>query len=134
MANHLNLTWEDLEHGFEGELDPAKENYYNRKLDQAVRLLFNTCKSLKRRFAAGEVDVDSIKDVVFDSVYRVLRNPLGIKKESEGDYDYEVSPTVASGDIWFTTKDYESLGCGEDATPKAPAKTVRARLTPGWAF
>jgi hypothetical protein len=132
MANILDLTWLDLEAGYEGELDPERDAYYDRKLDQAVRLLFNTCASLKRRMDAGEVDVDSIKDVVFDAVYRVLRNPLGIKKEGEGDYDYEVSPTVASGDVWFTDKDYKSIGCGKDKPPVA--KTVRSKLTPGWAF
>lgn len=133
MPNILDLTWEDLEEGFEGEMDPARDTYYQRKLDQAVRLLFNSCKSLKRRLDAGEVDVDSIKDIVFDAVYRVLRNPTGIKKEGEGDYNYEVSPTVASGDIWFTEKDYTSLKCGKDNKPNV-AKTVRSKLTPGWAF
>lgn len=130
MANILDLTWLDLDEGYEGELDPGKDAYYDRKLDQAVRLLFNTCASLKRRMDAGEVDVDSIKDVVFDAVYRVLRNPLGIKKEGEGDYNYEVSPTVSSGDVWFTDKNYASLGCGTNK-PKI-AKTVRSKLTPGW--
>lgn len=133
MANHLVLTSDDVRDAYEGTISTDQVRWVERKLDQAVRELYAIIPTLKARVENESIDVDLVKDKVIDAVLRVVRNPLGIDREGEGDYTIHLRNTVASGDIWYQDKDLIQLGY------EAPGKayklgTVRAKATPGWGF
>ncbi len=56
-----------------------------------------------------------IKDVLENAVLRVLRNPEGLKSESEGDYSYTANPLDASGNVWFPADDLDLLAPADGA-------------------
>lgn len=133
MANHLALDSDDVQDAYEGKISTDQVRWVERKLDQAVRELYAIIPTLKSRVEKETIDVDLVKDKVVDAVLRVVRNPLGIDREGEGDYTIHLRNTVASGDIWYQDKDLLQLGY------EAPGKsnkmgTVRATPTPGWGF
>src|SRR5690349_18981161 len=103
MSNILGLVSTDLEASYEGELDLENlDEWYQEKLDEAVRLLVRKVPTVVARMAAGSIDPDFVKDKVVGAVLRVLRDPEGIKSETEGNYSYDRNPIVASGNIWYT--------------------------------
>lgn len=133
MTNHLALTSDDVQDAYEGEIRTDQVRWVERKLDQAVRELYAVIPTLKARVDSEKIDVDLVKDKVVDAVLRVVRNPLGIDREGEGDYTIHLRNTVASGDIWYQDKDLIQLGY------EAPGKankigSFRAKATPGWGF
>lgn len=50
-----------------------------------------------------------IQDVLENAVARVLRNPEGLRSESEGDYSYTVNALDASGNVWFPDADLDAV-------------------------
>ncbi len=50
-----------------------------------------------------------IQDVLENAVARVVRNPEGLKSESEGDYSYTLNALDASGNIWFPDSDLDAI-------------------------
>lgn len=109
MANDLNLEYTFLTDYYEGVLDPDKSGWYNRKIDEAVRLLLLRTPGLKQRVEAGTVDLELLQDKIAAAVLRVVRNPFGMESESEGGYSVKLNNKVASGDIWFPIEDIHDL-------------------------
>lgn len=128
MANQLNLDWNILKDTFEGDLDPDKQAYYDRKVDEAVRLLLRKCPGLLKKVEDGELDPEFVSDTVAKAVLRVIRNPEGFTNESEGNYSYGLGARVASGDIWYPDNELDALGCGGSSS--MVPRSVRVKL--GW--
>ena len=137
MSNVLNYDSSDLEAAYEGELDLENlDEWYQAKLDEAVRLLLRKVPGVQSRMAAynpatGEgIDPDFVKDKVIGAVLRVLRNPEGLLSETEGDYSYRLNPVVASANVWFTKDELADLGVSDSGsfTPR----TVFAKNRYGW--
>ena len=126
MANQLSLSWEFLRDTYEGELPDSKQAYYQRKVDEAVRLLLRKCPNLLERIDSGKLEKEFVEDTVAKAVLRVVRNPIGLTSESEGNYSYSLGNRVASGDIWYPDNELAALGCGDAGLPR----TIRVNL--GW--
>jgi hypothetical protein len=137
MANPLGYVSTDLVPKYEEELDfDNLDEWYQEKVDEAVRLLLRKGPNLIARMAAynpatgAGIDPAFVKDKVMGSVMRVLRDPEGLKSETEGNYSYERNPIVASGNIWFTKEELADLGIGA-AVSHIP-RTVFAKTRYGW--
>lgn len=135
MSNVLGYVSTDLEASYEGELDLDNlDEWYQEKLDEAVRLLIRKVPTVVSRMAAYDpstgvgIDPAFVKDKVIGAVLRVMRDPEGIKRETEGNYSYERNPIVASGNIWYTKDELADLG----ASVKALPRTVFASNRYGW--
>lgn len=136
MSNPLGYVSTDLEDSYEGELDLEQlDDWYQRKLDEAVRLLLRKAPTIIARMDSYDpttgtgIDPDFVKDKVIGAVLRVLRNPEGFQSESEGDYSYRKNPTEASANIWFTKDELLDLGA---ARVIDRPRTVFASNRYGW--
>lgn len=137
MANVLGYVSTDLVTPYEGQLDLENlDEWYQGKIDEAVRLLIRKAPTLVARMAAYDpvsgigLDPDFVKDKVLGAVMRVLRDPDGLESETEGNYSYKRNPVVASGNIWFTKDELADLGIGAAVTAKP--RTVFATNRYGW--
>lgn len=137
MSNALGIEVQDLESTYEGELDFEElSDWYQQKIDEAVRLLIRKIPSIVPRIAAYNavtgtgLDPEFVKDKVLNAVMRVLRDPEGISRETEGNYSYERNPIVASGNIWYTKDELADLGL-EIAVVDKP-RTIWATNRFGW--
>jgi hypothetical protein len=137
MANVLGYVSTDLETPYEGELDLENlDEWYQDKIDEAVRLLLRKAPTIVSRMAAYDpvtgtgIDPNFVKDKVIGAVLRVLRDPEGMQSETEGNYSYKRNPVVASGNIWFTKDELADLGI--IATAAVRPRTVFASNRYGW--
>lgn len=136
MSNVLGYVSTDLETPYEGELDLENlDEWYQDKIDEAVRLLIRKIPNLVSRIAAHDaaagtgLDPLFVKDKVMGAVLRVLRDPEGLSEESEGNYSYKRNPVVASANIWYTKDELADLGL--TSTADKP-RTVWASTRYGW--
>lgn len=125
MANVLGIVSTDLEGPYEGELDLDKlDDWYQDKIDEAVRLLIRRAPSIVSRIANYDaglgtgLDPAFVQDKVVNAVLRVIRDPEGLESESEGSYSYKRNPVVASGNIWYTKEELADLGIRTATTVK----------------
>lgn len=86
---------------------------------------------IESRLASGVLTANLYKRTVADAVLRVMRNPGGLASENEGGYGYSTRAAVASGNLWFTADDIETLS-GEKLNEAMPPGTVGIGLAPGW--
>ena len=135
MSNILGYVSTDLEASYEGELDLDNlDEWYQEKVDEAVRLLIRKVPSVVSRMASynpttgAGLDPAFVKDKVIGAVLRVLRDPEGIQSETEGNYSYKRNPIVASGNIWYTKDELADLGVNRAVKPR----TVFASNRYGW--
>lgn len=95
-------------------------------ISKATIRLTQLVKRRGRDLAVLAQDPDTlalIKDILENAVLRVLRNPEGLRSESEGDYSYTVNPLDSAGNVWFPAADLDQL------CPRAPAVgTIRLGL------
>lgn len=110
MANDLNITLDKVTASYEAVIPSSKFEWVNTLIDKAVRQLLSFIPDIQERITAGTLDADLVTDKVVDAVLRVVRNPTGFEQEGEGEYNYRLRPTVASGDIWYPEKDLIQLG------------------------
>ena len=137
MGNVLGYVSTDLEAPYEGELDLENlDEWYQDKIDEAVRLLLRKAPTIIQRMAAYNptqgtgIDPDFVKDKVLGAVLRVLRNPEGLMSETEGDYSYRLNPVVASANVWYTKDELADLGITSGGTVKP--RPVFATNRYGW--
>jgi len=78
--------------------------------------------------AADPTKLPLIQDVLENAVARVLRNPEGLKSESEGDYSYTLNAMDASGNIWFPESEIDAI-----YSVASSYGSIRLGITaPGW--
>jgi hypothetical protein len=75
--------------------------------------------------AANPIKLALIQDVLENAVARVLRNPDGIRSESEGDYSYTLNSLDAAGNVWFPGDDVDAI-----FGPSSRVRTLSVGLTP----
>jgi hypothetical protein len=107
MANDLGITVEDLAGSYEGALEDDVDaiKWYERTIDEAVRMLIGKGPNLMLRVSTGAINQQLVEDIVLRAVKRVLRNVEGFESESEDGYSYKLKNTVASGDLWYPDND-----------------------------
>jgi hypothetical protein len=78
--------------------------------------------------AADPTKLLLIQDILENAVARVLRNPEGLKSESEGDYSYTLNALDASGNIWFPDSEIDAI-----YSVASSYGSIRLGITaPGW--
>jgi hypothetical protein len=95
----------------------------------AVAKVLDTVPSVKTRLSAGRLSVRSFTRIVCDMVLRVVRNPEGLRSESDGTYQYTSAATVASGDLWIPEKDLVLL---RGPVARLVPASVRLGTDRGW--
>lgn len=131
MANDLAITINDVTDSYEGSIEVEKVAWVEQKIDEAVRELLSYVPTIPARIDAGTLDSSLVTDKVVAAVLRVVRNPMGIIQEDEGDYGLKLSNTVASGDIWYQEKDLIQLGWVKPSERNRP-RTIFSRSSRGF--
>jgi hypothetical protein len=67
-----------------------------------------------------------------NAVLRVIRNPTGVRSETEGNYSYQLSAAVASGHLFVGGTEWAQLGAGGGAFTITPVLRTTARQCPDW--
>lgn len=133
MSNDLNILLSDVQASYEDTIPAERAAWVNQKIDEAVSELLSYIPTLTQRIETGLVKRAFVVDKVVGSVLRVVRNPKGFEAEGEGDYNYRISKTVASGDIWYLDKDLIAMGWVAPLKKQTP-RTVYSRPSRGFGF
>lgn len=83
------------------------------------------------RLASGALTANLYQRTIADAVLRVMRNPGGLASENEGGYGYSTRLAVASGNLWFTNDDVETL-TGIRTSPSSSPGMIKVGLDRGW--
>jgi hypothetical protein len=101
--------------GYTGTADGPLQQYW---LDVAWRQLQREDRTLVARIESGEIDTDTVADVVMAAARRVLRNPEGFESESGAidDYTEALKRADATEDVYFTAAELRRLQSVDAAT------------------
>jgi len=119
-----------LAEAYEGDLQTRfRTAYLVGKLNDVVAFIQQRFPSVEGRLASGTLLVRNYERVVCDAVLRIVRNPEGYSSESEAGYSYGLRAAVASGNLWLTQDDIDTLtGSG---SYRAPAP-ISMPIDNGW--
>lgn len=94
-----------------GYTGPASNELQQYWLDVAWRQLQREDRALVARIEAGEVDAETVADVVVAAARRVLRNTEGVESESGSIDDFSESRKFsdATEDVYFTAAELRRL-------------------------
>ncbi|UQN30659.1 Gp19/Gp15/Gp42 family protein [Brachybacterium kimchii] len=130
MSNKLGITWNDMKDRWNGG-PLLGDDEPEGDVDAAVRFLLRKLPLLEQWVTQGVVDRADVIDVVFPAVARVLRNPEGYERESDGSYSYGMSSLSASANVWIPDSDWQTL---IPYSPLRPGTTGRIGITRGWGW
>lgn len=114
MSIHFDVS--EIRDRWPGEL-PYDDAYLHTQVKDALTELREHIPGLDGLVAAGTISQDSIDKIVSKAVIAVLRNPEGLRTESEGNYSLG---RYGDGFVWFRQADIDRL------LPR------RARASWGW--
>jgi hypothetical protein len=122
---------DDVKNRYEGDISVFDPEYVAAQIADAVDFALSRWRAeITSRLASGDLTPNLYKRVIANAVLRVIRNPQGFSNENDGGYGYGLRATVASGDMWFTDDDIESLaGSQGNAVPG----TIRLGVERRWA-
>jgi hypothetical protein len=112
MASTPSVSFDDVNSRYlEGDLE---DQYTRAKIGTQIQDAVDYASSrwgskIESRISAGSLSANLYKRTVADAVLRVIRNPEGYANESDGGYSYGLRASVASGNLWFTDSDIETL-------------------------
>lgn len=111
MATTLpEVTHADVPKFYAGDIDDLTTDFVDGKLGEVVDQITDRWGTLvKKRLASGRLTDRLYRATVVRIAGRVFANTDGFKKETGGQYGYEVNAAVASGTIWFTDDDIRDL-------------------------
>lgn len=126
-----NVEVNDVAARYEGDLlAEFRADYLTTQVGDAVAFATSRWRApIMARLASGHLTESLWKRTISDAVLRVLRNPGGYASENEGGYGYSTRASVASGNLWFTDTDIETL-CGPEQS--FGLGTVGIGLDRGW--
>lgn len=117
---------------YEGNLSDFTDDFVQARLDEVVdKIESRWGAAVQRRLSSGALKTRTYQAIVVRVAARLFRNPEGYESESEGQYDYRLRATVASGTLWFTDDDETDLTGVRPGATRIPG-TVG--LTPRWGF
>lgn len=128
-----SMTLDDLKGRFEGDLNTRyTDTYLEIKIEDAIALIDGDHPTVQSRITSGALSINNYKRIVTAIVFRVIRNPEGYTSENEGGAGYERNQNVASGDMWITDKEIETLtGVAPKGGRTMPA-TASIGIDAGW--
>ncbi|SDZ12061.1 Phage protein Gp19/Gp15/Gp42 [Saccharopolyspora shandongensis] len=96
-------TYEDVQVRLGRELDETEQATVTTRLGDAELLL-------SQRVKIEEADQDALRLVESEMVLRLIKNPEGIRQETDGTYGYSLSNEVASGKLEVLPREWNLLG------------------------
>lgn len=81
-----------------------------RRLAQAERMILRRIPDLHSRIEAGVLDAADVSDIEAEAVYRVVRNPEGLRAENDGNYGYQLAKEVADNSLRILPEEWLTLG------------------------
>lgn len=117
------MSLQDVKDRYEGDLTTRFTNQYLvTKLADAEALVVSDAPLAATRREAGLLSDNDYFRVVTNIFLRVVRNPGGMKSETEAGAGYVINTDVASGDMFITDREYKTLTGLE--RPKKPQDAV----------
>jgi hypothetical protein len=121
---------DDVETRYEGDITVFDSDYVEAQIQDAVDFALSRWRAeITSRLASGDLTQNLYKRIIANAVLRVIRNPQGFSNENDGGYGYGLRATVASGDMWFTDDDIESLAGPRN---KTVPRSIRLGVERGW--
>lgn len=125
-----DVTVDDVQARYEGDITAFNPTYVTTQIQDAVDHAMSRWRvEITSRLASGDLTENLFKRVIVNAVLRVIRNPQGFSNENDGGYGYGLRATVASGDMWFTDDDIQSLAGSLD---KTIPRTICLGVERGW--
>lgn len=81
-----------------------------RRLAQVERMILRRIPDLAEKMAAGDIDQDDVIYIEAEAVLRVIRNPEGLRSETDGTYRYQLSSEAADNSLRITADEWQILG------------------------
>jgi hypothetical protein len=126
-----SVSIDELRIRYEGDLSAFPEGYVDQKLIDVVALVQQRMRSIEGRLVSGALLLENYNRVICDVVLRIIRNPQGLQSESESGYSYGLRPVVASGNLWLTQDDVDTLmGVSQGMFPQFG--TIGIGVDAGW--
>lgn len=117
---------------YEGDTSYLTDKYLQGRLNEVVdKIETRWGTTVQKRLSSGKLKQRTYEAVVVRVAARVFRNPEGFESEKEGQYDYKLRATVASGTLWFTDDDVTDL---TGILPRAASLPRTVGLSPRWAW
>lgn len=117
---------------YEGDLSDFSDDFVQARLDEVVdKIEARWGATVQKRLTSGALKTRTYQAVVVRVAARLFRNPEGYESESEGQYDYRLRATVASGTLWFTDDDQADL---TGINPKSTPLPGTVGLSPRWGW
>lgn len=124
------VSIDDVKNRYEGDITAFDTAYVTTQIADAVDHALSRWRAeITSRLASGDLTPNLYKRVISNAVLRVIRNPQGFSNENDGGYGYGLRATVASGDMWFTDDDIESIAGPQN---KTVPRTIRLGVERGW--
>ncbi|MCV7224454.1 phage Gp19/Gp15/Gp42 family protein [Mycolicibacterium komossense] len=92
------------------ELSTEEIALATRRLAQVERMIVRRVPDLAGQTEAGEIDRQDVIDIEAEAVLRVLRNPEGIRSETDGTYGYQLSSEAADNRLRILPEEWLTLG------------------------
>lgn len=105
-------TVEDVEMRIGRELSDSERGLAASLLGDALLIIYARCPDLDERVDSGEISADVVRMIQANMVVRVLRNPEGIRQETDGDYSYTIAASTPVGEGLSLTRQELSMLCG----------------------
>lgn len=92
------------------ELSPDEIAMVDRRLKQVERMILRRIPDLADKIAAGEIDQADVVDIEAEAVLRLVRNPDGLRSETDGTYTYQLTDEAADNRLRLTADEWQTLG------------------------
>lgn len=106
-----NVDFEVVVDHYEGEPDElGRRSFIEKKIRFTIgKLSSRFGRRIDARLRSGDLLESLYQDTVAEAVLRVVRNPEGFTTEQQGNYQYGLRASVASGYLMFTHENLSDL-------------------------
>lgn len=126
----VQVSADDVQARFEGDLGAFDPKLVTTMIQDAVDYADRRWGLvIEQQLANGNLTANLYKRTIAIAVLRVLRNPQGYASEGDAGYSYSLRAQVASGSLWFTDDEIETLTGPQS---KTVPRMMRLGLEPGW--
>lgn len=125
---------EDVRDRLPRPLSADEERTIPTRIEDVERLIRTRMIALDAQIHEGHVDSGVVRQVVADSIIRVLNNPEGKLTERIDDYSWTRDSSTSSGRLWITDGEWELLMPQSRGTAFniTPVGGVGSRSNPPW--
>lgn len=92
------------------ELTTEETALVERRLEDVERMIIRKIPDLLEQIADEQIAEADVRQIEAEAVYRVVRNPEGLRSETDGHYGYERSPEAADNSLRILPEEWAVLG------------------------